>query len=185
MKNIGSRKNLFRDAAILLTLVVLLIAVPWSKDLWNREVETTATEQSLAPSRDGEMSVTQSRNLAKVQQQQAFIKNLFPLLSTWKTSAIEPYLATATKKDNWENEIGSVLNILSDRLGSMEYYGNPKVVDTIDPVLAEQYGKLTAYEFEAQYQSGAADVNLTLADSNGETVLYSFNIEVHNEIQSL
>lgn len=172
MTNLSSRKNLLKDASILLVLMGLLLALPWVQSLLEQDtqIETTASPESA------EGNPTAIRELSDVQQEKAFIDRVFPTLSSWQAQELEPYLAEATKNESWSTEVGSVLDTLSARLGRLERYSEPEPI-----VIDSQDRDLSTYELVAFYESGTADVNIALNESDGQTQLYSFDFHVRDD----
>lgn len=173
MTNVSSRKNLVKDASILLVLMGLLLALPWIQNLWDQDAQTE-TSSSLESADENSPAI---RDQFDMQQDRAFIDTVFPTLSAWQAQDLEPYLAEETKHEGWPTDVASVLDTLSARLGRLERFSQPEPAVTNSS--ADEH--LAIYEFVAFYESGAADVNIALSERDGQPQLYSFNFQVHGE----
>lgn len=183
MKNISSRKNIMKDAAILVALTALLVALPWTQELFREGEEQTITEPDRIPPQTDERETTAPERPAQIAREKEFISEVFPRISSWQVDRLEPYLADVTKSGDWTEEIASVLGILADRLGLLQRHGEPERIPIAN--VPTDGDTLSEYEFVAYYANGVADINLVLADSAGQSSLYSFDISVHEETRVL
>lgn len=185
MKNISSRKNIMKDAAILLTLATLLVALPWTQELLRDEEEQASTERGPIPPQVEESEAAVPLPSDQIAREKQFISEVFPRISSWQVDRLEPYLADVTKSGDWTEEIGSVLGILAERLGQLQRHGEPERIPIADAPTDAEGDTLSEYEFVAYYTNGVADINLVLAAGAGQSSLHSFNISVHDQSQVL
>ncbi|GJM11681.1 MAG: hypothetical protein DHS20C12_00840 [Pseudohongiella sp.] len=175
-----SNRKLIRDFTILLTLAVLLVGLPLAGDYWlGSSMKPGSSEEPHSG------SGVESTLAASLQQDQDFISEVFPKVSSWKAAELEPYLAEETKAGTWDSQVQNVLATLSERLGDLQYFGKPVPLVIDDTTSYSEGSELSVYEFVAYYEEGAADISLVLAEDSGEEALYSFNIAVQNESRTL
>lgn len=157
MNNSDYKRQLLKDAAIFTVLSGLLISLPLTKDAW------------ATPDTEVRKSVAQDKE---------FIREAFPVVSSWEFDDARPYFAKKTieaASDNFED----VFNALSVSLGELESFEEPSLspLDSNFEFTAKASSQLTTYEFTAVYELGTADVAIVLVDDLKGREIYAVNIE--------
>lgn len=112
-----------------------------------------------------------------------FIREVFPVFAQWEPGLIKSYFAASTQLATTDTELGTVMEILSARLGQLQYFGEPQPafnpdasIDAMNqPISAYE---LNAYEFLATFQNGVAKVNLVITHEGNQPLLYSIDVQV-------
>lgn len=110
-----------------------------------------------------------------------FIRAIFPVFAQWNSAAIKPYFAASTRLATTDNELNTVLAVLSTRLGHLQYFDEPQQISPPDASPNASNRTLTAYEFPATFTHGVARVTLVITNEGDHTFLYSIDMQVADD----
>jgi len=173
------KKSMIKDFVILSVLASLLIGIPFIRHYWLNDSYGAVATLEQDPGA-GATHLAQEKP-GEIVEDMAFIEEVFPKVSAWEITEFEPYLATETRSIARTGEIDSVLDTLATELGELKHFTQPQPISTSEPTTDSVGEELSVYEFEAYYETGTADINLVLAEDDGESALYSFNINIQDE----
>tara|TARA_R110002073_G_scaffold285878_1_gene450375 strand:+ start:761 stop:1285 length:525 start_codon:yes stop_codon:yes gene_type:complete len=174
---------MIKDLIVLSVVASLLIILPLI-----RSYGFNNSYGSVSSLEQDQVASEARRTHAKPQEiieDMAFIEEVFPKVSAWEMTKFEPYLAAETRSEARTREIGYVLDTLATRLGELEHFTQPQPMTIAELSTDSDGDELSAYEFVAYYETGVAGINLVLGEDDGESALYSFNINIQDKLRVL